>query len=155
MVYRSWERNYLLISFPSMLRIVLSERRDGKIIIVSFLDKIRGEWKKECKTLNSSSFFLLLIYLHFNIPKPSSAFFECYLHDSVQSLELSLFTLSRLIICGVCMCVSPSACMCVCLISYSFLLPPIRLDIITVEPKFCMIFYELMIIMMRNLIKLL
>ena len=130
-----------------MLRIVLSERRDGKIIIVSFLDKIRGEWKKECKTLNSSSFFLLLIYLHFNIPKPSSAFFECYLHDSVQSLELSLFTLSRLIICGVCMCV--------CLISYSFLLPPIRLDIITVEPKFCMIFYDLMIIMMRNLIKLL
>lgn len=41
------------------------------------------------------------------------------------------------------------------MLSYSFLLPPIRLDIIVVEPKFCMIFYDLMIIMMRNLIKLL
>lgn len=92
-------------------------------------------------------FFLLLIYLHFNMPEPSSALFECYLRDSVQSLELSLLTLSRLIMCGVCMCV--------CVLSHSFLPPPIRLDIIAVEPKFCVIFYDLMIIMMRNLIKLL
>ena len=55
-----------------------------------------------------------------------------------------------------CVCVCVCVCLCVCvLISYSFLLPPIRLGIVMVEPKLCtcnLLLYALTSVMMRKLI---
>lgn len=71
---------------------------------------------------------------------------QCFLsviYDSVQSMKLSLI-LSSLIVYGVHVCLS----------SYSFLLPPNRLDVIMVETKFCtcsFLLYALMAIMMSKL----